>query len=329
MKTLGLAGMKILVLGECMAEFRRKKEGLWQQAYAGDVFNTALYLKRLLPGVEVAFVSVTGQEPLSIGLRDYCQQQQLTTRWLASAEARHLGLYFICTDADGERSFIYYRDQSAARTLVQALSQRDWKDMAEFADWLFLSAISLAILSHHDRMQLLDYLNQMRQQGVKIAFDTNYRAQLWEDQQVAYEWICSAMRLSDLVFAGVEDMAAITMQTSMDAAAVADALAPLAIPQLVVKAGKDDVLVQQSAERQVFSVIPSSEVVDTTAAGDSFNSGYLAALLSGGDVAQRVANGCLLASTVIQYAGAIIPAEATPALCLRDAEAEQGTHNLL
>ena len=52
---------------------------------------------------------------------------------------------------------------------------------------------------------------------------------------------------------------------------------------------------------------PAPKVVDTTAAGDSFNGGYLGALLSGKSQAQALKTGHDLAAQVVQYRGAIIP----------------------
>jgi 2-dehydro-3-deoxygluconokinase len=51
-------------------------------------------------------------------------------------------------------------------------------------------------------------------------------------------------------------------------------------------------------------------VVDTTAAGDSFNGAYLAALLAGGSEADCLAGGHAMAAKVIGHPGAIIPRDA-------------------
>ena len=59
-------------------------------------------------------------------------------------------------------------------------------------------------------------------------------------------------------------------------------------------------------------VTAREQVVDTTAAGDSFNAGYIAARLSGANIATSVRAGQSLANLVIQYSGAIIPAHRTP-----------------
>jgi 2-dehydro-3-deoxygluconokinase len=59
---------------------------------------------------------------------------------------------------------------------------------------------------------------------------------------------------------------------------------------------------------------PVAHVVDTTAAGDAFNGGYLAARIAGLDIEHAVRAGHRLAGAVVQHRGAIIPLEATPTL---------------
>jgi 2-dehydro-3-deoxygluconokinase len=55
-----------------------------------------------------------------------------------------------------------------------------------------------------------------------------------------------------------------------------------------------------------------AQVVDTTAAGDSFAGAYLAARLGGATPAQAASAGNELAAVVIQHHGALIPLEAMP-----------------
>ena len=62
----------------------------------------------------------------------------------------------------------------------------------------------------------------------------------------------------------------------------------------------------------------ADKIIDTTAAGDSFNAGYMAARLKGlkPAAAARCAN--RLAAEVIRHPGALIPAEAMPKILLDD-----------
>ena len=51
---------------------------------------------------------------------------------------------------------------------------------------------------------------------------------------------------------------------------------------------------------------PAAAIIDTTAAGDSFNAGYLAAELAGAAMAEAVKAGALLARNVIGARGALV-----------------------
>ena len=61
--------MRAVCIGECMVELRPAGEGLFRQGFAGDVYNTAVYLKRSAPDLEVQFATVVGDDPLSAGMR--------------------------------------------------------------------------------------------------------------------------------------------------------------------------------------------------------------------------------------------------------------------
>ena len=60
-------------------------------------------------------------------------------------------------------------------------------------------------------------------------------------------------------------------------------------------------------EQVTQSYPPASRVIDTTAAGDSFNGGYLAALQTGATQAEALMAGHRLASHVVGAKGAIVP----------------------
>ena len=94
-------------------------------------------------------------------------------------------------------------------------------------------------------------------------------------------------------------------------AALAHVLA-LPVAEVVVKRGVQPTLVRiAGGEPLTVPVEPVAQVIDTTAAGDSFAGGYLAMRLTGVEpVAARAAN--RTAATVIQHPGAIIPSTVMP-----------------
>ncbi|NND82932.1 MAG: hypothetical protein HKN50_10935 [Gammaproteobacteria bacterium] len=92
---------------------------------------------------------------------------------------------------------------------------------------------------------------------------------------------------------------------------VVQATSDLGVAEMVVKMGGDGCLAYYRDSSEYVSAKPTTPV-DTTAAGDSFNAGFLAARLNGYDVRDACIAGHELASKVIQHRGAIIPA--TPAI---------------
>ena len=59
----------VLALGECMVELSPSGEDLLRRRFAGDAYNTAVYLKRARPQIEVSFLTATGEDPLSLHMR--------------------------------------------------------------------------------------------------------------------------------------------------------------------------------------------------------------------------------------------------------------------
>ena len=91
-----------------------------------------------------------------------------------------------------------------------------------------------------------------------------------------------------------------------DGAAVLDRLAKVGASRGALKRGPEGPL--SLATRTPLDTVPQvTNVVDTTAAGDSFNAGFLAALAQGQSDEKAMAAGHSLACKVICAPGAIIP----------------------
>jgi len=288
---------RILCIGEAMLELSRAERG-WQLGYGGDTLNTAIHLARF--GHDVAYVTGLGTDPFSTDLRAQWTAEGLDTSLILTDPARNPGLYAISVDPAGERSFTYWRNDSAARQMFALPGIERVSDAALDADLLVYSLITLAILPPEARAALLDLCRRARQNGVKVAFDGNYRPRLWQSPREAQAARDAAIGCADIGLPTLED------ETLLDGTPSADAVAAhwqlLGCTEAVVKLGA------QGCRLPDGCLVPPPEAlqpVDTSGAGDAFNGGYLAARMSGETPEAAARAGHKIAGWAVMRTGAI------------------------
>lgn len=289
----------ILCLGEVMAELRTDGAG-FAVGFAGDTYNTAVYCRRTLRGGRVSYVTRIGHDPLSDGFLAAARGHGVDTSAITRDGAQNLGIYAVKTDARGERSFAYWRSTSAARQMFQTPAELE---PLGTADILYLSAISLAILTPGARAALLARLATLRAAGLRIAFDSNFRPSLWPDLATARAVVSQAWQLADIALPSVDDEMALF--GDRDARAVLARLRGLGLRHGALKCGAEGpIALDPACPGQTYA--PAERVVDTTAAGDSFNGTFLAAHAMGQDEKTALAIAHTQARRVVAAPGAII-----------------------
>ena len=277
---------------------------LLAQSYAGDTYNTAVYIAR--GGVSVSYVTLLGDDPYSEEVLTRLSDELIDTSSIVRLPGRCPGLYMIQNTPDGERYFTYWRGQAPARELFADADRRAaLKGHLREMDCLYLSGITLAIMSAEARVELLSFLKEYRAAGGRVAFDSNYRPRLWASAEAAREVVADFLQQSDMALLTFEDEQALWGDKS--AGECAKRNSGFGVSELVIKRGAEPVLLHHEGELTVIEVPAVSRVVDTTGAGDSFNAGYLAARLQGASPEASIAAGNRCAARVIGHRGAIIP----------------------
>ncbi|WP_372019645.1 sugar kinase [Photobacterium swingsii] len=298
---------KVAIIGECMIELSGKPFEQQMQSYGGDTLNTAVYLSRLCTGLTPYYVTGLGCDSYSQNMRAMWQQEGIDTSLVLTMEGKLPGLYAIQIDDFGERSFHYWRNDSAARYLCEHNGFFAVVEQLKTMDLIYLSGISLAILPDEGKTALLHALASLKQHSVKIAVDSNYRPRLWPNPSDARKWLDRLYQLSDIALVTADDEDLLLDQDNAPPEQIADRLHHLGIDQVVVKLGADGAMWSCHQERGVVAGQKVDQVVDTTAAGDSFNGAYLAAWCHGMSMAESCYWGNALAAQVIQCKGAIVP----------------------
>ncbi len=295
---------RVACIGECMVELREMADGRLARGWGGDTLNTAVYLARL--GIAVDYVTALGDDPWSDEMLQGWRDEGVGTGHVLRVPGRVPGLYVIQTDARGERRFSYWRDSAPARDLF-ALPDTDAlaAGLAGY-DLLYVSGITLSLYGEAGRARLFQTLAACRARGGRVAFDTNFRSRGWPEREVARAAYREAFALSDVLLASVEDLDLL--------------FGPEGEAEFLALPGPGERVLKhvEPAARVIAEgfdgLVPTAVVtpVDTTAAGDSFAAGYLAARLAGRPPAAAAETGHRLAGAVVLHPGAVIPLSGMP-----------------
>ena len=291
---------KVVFVGEAMLELSRDGE-LWRLGHGGDTLNTSIHMARA--GIATAYLTALGTDPFSAQLKEQWSREGLDVSLVLTHPARIPGLYAITTDAVGERSFTYWRGESAARDLFACAGIEAALASARTADLLGFSLITLAILPRSARARLIELASDIRARGGKVAFDGNFRPKLWQgDFDEARRARDAAIACADIGLPTLDDENAISGEH--DADAVARHWRSLGCLETVVKLGSGGCRLPDGTV-----ILPPTVLnpVDTSGAGDAFNAGYLTSRLRGGDVVEAAIEGHRRAGWCIMRRGAIPP----------------------
>lgn len=302
-------GGEVVSIGECMVELTRGGDGRYGLAFGGDTFNTAVYMSRC--GAPVAYATLLADDPYSAGIRALAEAEGVSTTLMGTLPGRMPGLYLIETNAAGERTFWYWRERAAARELFDtpaAVAQAG--EAMRRAALVYFSGVTLSLYSAGGLDRMAALITEAKAAGARIAMDSNYRPRGWGGDvgraRAVFERFWS---LADIALPTFDDEVALWGDASR--AATVARLSGLGVSEIVVKLGDKGAVVAAGGAMQEIACPQAVAPLDTTAAGDSFNAGYLARRRIGDAPADAALFAHRLAGVVIQHRGAVVPRDAT------------------
>ncbi|AGL19192.1 sugar kinase [Actinoplanes sp. N902-109] len=293
---------RIVTLGEALAVFRTGPGGpLWQARHVelstgGAEANVAMAVARR--GVPVSWFGRVGADEL--GRRVVRELRAEGVDVHATVDREHpTGLLVKDIRPGGRTSVGYYRRDSAGSRLEVADVDRIPLDAGAL---LHLTGITPG-LSAGCGAAVARLAERATAAGATLSFDVNHRRKLWSDDSAAPVYRALAAR-ADLLFASVEEVPLLLPGwTGTQADAAARALAGRGHRQVVVTAGARGAYALIDGTGYEVAAVPLDGIVDTVGAGDAFVGGYLAELVAGSPVRQRLRTAAVLGAAACRHPG--------------------------
>ena len=267
---------------------------------AGAEFNTAVGLARL--GVPASFAGAVGADPFGEKVLRAARAEGLETACIERPAGGQTGVFFKqWSGLAGDPSVFYYRSASAMATglwdaaaLCGRLADGDWR-------WLHTTGIT-GMVGPGARAAWLSALRAARAGGAAVSFDVNVRLKMAPAERWR-ELLAAALPLADWFLAG--DGEARLLFGADDAAAVERMARESGFGGrgAIVKEGERGATASVAGELTHVDAWPVRRVVDTVGAGDGFNAGWIAGMLSGRPLADAMRLGALVGAHAVTAVG--------------------------
>jgi 2-dehydro-3-deoxygluconokinase len=295
---------RVVCVGEATIELVRGGDGRFGIGCAGDTLNVAVYLARA--GIATAFATALGDDPYSETIVALAAAEGVDRDLMLRMRARLPGLTVVDVDSGGGTHRYDWHGEAPARELFEL---PDWTRIAEAmsnAKLIYFSGITLSLYSNNGIGRFLAVVEMIRQQGVKIAFDGNFRPRGWRgDLPRTRTVFMEALKRVDIALPAYDDEAVLWGDPSPEATVAR--LQAFGIGEIVVKNGPNSALVAEGSRSELVPVPEVVVPVDATAAGDGFNAAYIAARLTGKAPIDAAGAAHRLAAEVIRHRGALMP----------------------
>ena len=228
--------------------------------------------------VAVAFAKLGGSSYFAGGIStdnfgkkliQQLESENVKTEYVNVISHSNTALVLVSLAADGERSFNFYRHDTADTYYEkEQIDNIDWQDL----DIFHFCSNTLTSKDLNNSSQYA--LKKAQLNNTLISFDANLRQQLWSNLALLPQRVKSAIKQSDVIKFSKEEVDYLAMQEGIDYQDYISQFTSSSSKLIIVTDGSKDVQIA-SATVNTFIPVPSIKAVDTTAAGDSFIASFL------------------------------------------------------
>jgi len=251
----------LLCIGEILADMiGEEKNGIttYERKAGGAPFNVACALKRF--GAEVKFVGSVGDDLVGRFLINYAKDFGMDTTYIRQNPERNTTLAFVELNEEGDRSFCFYRKMTADYCMPKVSDE-----LIGAADIVCIGSL---MLSDDECVEYaLDIISRAHALGKTVAFDVNYRTDIFRDRESAVRTYKKILAAADIVKFSEDEVETFTEE-------YVDSLTDKLVLITLGKEGSEWRWGGRKNRMPTITVKP----IDTTGAGDAFFAGALSVL---------------------------------------------------
>lgn len=252
----------ILCVGEILADMiGTPKDGslFYERKAGGAPFNVACAAKKF--GAAVKFVGSVGSDLIGDFLVAFAEKQNLDEVLINRDLKRNTTLAFVELDENGERSFCFYRKNTADYNLPYIP-----ESIFSAANIVHIGSLMLSEKTGFDYAESL--AKRARAEGKVISFDVNFRTDIFKDRESAVKLYKKIIEHADVVKFSEDELEVFGERYVKEK--LADKLVCISL------GGEGSEWRYKGKSNRVPSI--AVKPVDTTGAGDAFYGGVLSRL---------------------------------------------------
>lgn len=178
----------------------------------GAPANVAVAASKL--GARTAFVGKVGNDSFGKFLCDTLKKYNVNTDSVITDKFANTTLAVVSVNENGERSFAFYRKDSADTLL----SENEISDF-QMSNTHILHFGSISLTAEPSRTATISAIKRAKSFGAVISYDPNYRGSLWNSVDEAVEQMKKPLDLVDILKVSEEELPLISGKTDIEAGA--------------------------------------------------------------------------------------------------------------
>ncbi len=265
----------VVCFGEALIDFLntdKQQDGpltlnSYRQYPGGAPANAAVAVAKL--GGKAYFAGQVGTDSFGDFLEQALQAYQVDTRFLARHPSAKTALAFVTLDKDGDRSFAFYRDNSADLLFSSEQLCDSWIDDQPIFHFCSNTLTNSAISETTKAA-----ISMAKSHSCLVSFDVNLRHNLWPSGKADIELVNQLVYRSDIIKFSREELDYLAQGNETQY--IRHCLSQ-GVSVILVTDGEHPIDIYTANNEQRISA-PSVNAVDTTAGGDAFSGALLFAI---------------------------------------------------